>query len=926
MNKKPLSWYAQRYSDKYGMAVIPVKHKSKLPLENDWGNRAMQDPAIAEQYFQQHQDLNIGLALGPSAFCSFDIDCLRSLQIIADEFGIDLKESLGGVPTIQGSGDGMRCLFRVPASSDLMKYHKLNWPSELDPTGDIHKGMMRDAAKAKADGDLEREADIRERARAFSKYTVFELRISTSGKQLYDVLPPSIHPDTQKPYKWIVQPAKSLEEWPEIPHWLLSIWQVWDKFKPQLEEACPWLPAKAEQAPLPQPMEQRYSEGINVIDAYIAATPLIPQLERYGYTAKGSKRYLSPHSGTKLPGVIIMPDGNRCYIHHASDPLCGDDRNNQPVNSFDLYCEYDHNGDIKEAVKAAAKELGIKSERKRSTEAKSMNTLPATPAELSSEPVEAVAPERYRPFRSLGYNANSFYYLSRGTEQVTEIKRGSHTSPAELMSLAPIEWWETSYPKEKGGADWLLAANDCMRNCERAGIYSAERERGRGAWYDEGKAVLHLGNRLLVDGEQMLISDHASKFIYTRQAPLEHGADSQPADDVIAAKALEIFYGLNWQKPVHAEMLAGWCLLAPICGALSWRPHVWITAQRGAGKSWIQDHIIEPLLGPAAMMVQGSTTEAGIRQRLKSDSRPIVFDEAESEDQRSANRMQTVIELARQSSSDSTAEIVKGTVNGHGMSFRMRSMFLLGSINVSLSQAADESRFSVLSLATPEKTKAEIERFDVFSKLVDNTLTAEYCAAIRARAYRLMPVIRHNASTFARAIAEELGSQRIGDQIGTLLAGAHAYKSSLEVTLDEARLLVKGMDFSDAKESEQVSDEEACLQRILQSQVRFDSEIGNIQRSLGEVIDIASGREYQHGIMAKDANDVLKRYGIAVDGSVLVVANNHAELEKLLRDTPWAAGWRRILARIEGASSTPSPFRFAGTVSRSVQIPINFIQ
>lgn len=532
----------------------------------------------------------------------------------------------------------------------------------------------------------------------------------------------------------------------------------------------------------------------------------------------------------------------------------------------------------------------------------------------------------YAPFKPLGYAGNSFFYLPRGTEQVCEIKRGSHTSPAEMLSLAPLPWWEMAHPKDKSGVDWYAAADACMRACELSGIYSPERERGRGAWYDKGKSVLHLGSHLLVDGKNTEISDHKSSFIYTRQAPLEHGADSIPATDEQAMEVAEMFEELNWNKPVYAQMAAGWCLLAPICGALPWRPHVWITAQRGAGKSWVQDHMIQPLLGPSALMVQGSTTEAGIRQKLKQDARPIVFDEAESEDHKSQSRMQTIIELARQSSSDSSAEIIKGTVSGQGMAFRMRSMFLLGSVNVALNQAADQSRFTVISLASPSKTAEEVARFDAFSKRVDNTLTHELCASIRARAYTLMPVIRANAKTFSRAVAELLGSQRIGDQVGTLIAGSCAYYRSDEITLDDARKWVADLDFDDAKEAEQASDEESCLQRILQSQVRFESDRGHLSRTIGEMVDCAAGTDHISGISAIDANDVLKRYGLMVDGRNLTIANKHAELERLLRDTPWASGWRRILARIPDAHASFDAIRFAGTRSRAVRIPLSFIQ
>lgn len=881
---KSISWYARRYTEKYGMHLIPIKPKSKLPLMNDWGSHAMSDPDMAGQYFKENPDQNIGVSLGCSGLCSLDIDCEESFQHILAEFGID-PEELWNYPTIQGASKGRRLIFRVPENQRL-PYVKLNWKREDDLS---------------------------------KSYTVFELRAACDGKSRFDMLPPSIHPDTQKPYKWIVQPPKAGEDWPVPPQWLLSMWVAWDSFKPQLVGFCPWIPAPDLVQQKAKPKRQS-EDGQNVIQSFIDAHDLRMTLEQYGYSRKGRSRYLSPHTTTKLPGVVLFPDEQSCFIHHASDPLCSEE-SGQPVNAFDLFCHYDHGGDCSKAVKAAADLLGLKPERKRTAEAEAVNQTKAEP-----EPSEPQPSQPSAPFRCLGYMGGAYFYLPRGTEQVSEIKRGSHTSPSELLSLAPLEWWEMAYPKGKqGGTDWHAAANDCMRGCERRGIYSPDRERGRGAWYDKGRAVLHLGNHLLVDGTPADIASHDSAFIYTRQAPLEHGADAVPADDDTAADIAELFEQLNWHKPVHSQLLAGWCLLAPICGALSWRPHVWMTAQRGAGKSWVQDHIIQPLLGPSAMMVQGSTTEAGIRQKLKQDARPIVFDEAESEDQRSQNRMQTVIELARQSSSDSTAEIIKGTVNGHGMAFRMRSMFLLGSVNVSLSQAADESRFSVLSLATPEKTPAEIERFDAFSKRVDNTLTDDVCASMRARAYQLMPVIRANARTFARAVAEVLGSQRLGDQVGTLIAGACAYYRSDEISLDDARKWVGDMDFSDAKEAEQVSDEESCLQRILQSQVRFDSERGQLSRSLGEVVDAASGAEHIGGLTAADANDILKRYGLMVDGSTLTIANKHAELERLLKDSPWGSGWKRILGRINGARPSFDVVRFAGTRSRAVCIPLTFI-
>lgn len=351
---KPISWYARRYVERFGMHLVPIEPGRKFPRASDWGNNTISDPDEAENFWQQRPDWNMGVALGPSRMCSLDIDCDVSFSHICAEFGID-ESSLNSFPIIQGRSKGRRVTFRVPADV-MLGYHKLDWPSRNDPTGDKHKAAMAAAAAAKASGDTAREARIRLVAQRWARYTVFELRSSCDGKQRQDVLPPSIHPDTKQPYKWIVQPV---DDWPEPPQWLLAMWKDWERFKPQVKGMCPWLPE--DKKPEVTLNKQANTSGMvrgSVIDAFTDAHDLITLLEQYGYQRKGSRRYLSPHSGTGLPGVIIFPSGDSCWIHHSSDPLCSEE-SGKPVNAFDLYCYYEHSGDMRRAVKAAASLLGM---------------------------------------------------------------------------------------------------------------------------------------------------------------------------------------------------------------------------------------------------------------------------------------------------------------------------------------------------------------------------------------------------------------------------------------------------------------------------------------------------------------------------------------------------------------------------------------
>ena len=50
----------------------------------------------------------------------------------------------------------------------------------------------------------------------------------------------------------------------------------------------------------------------------------------------------------------------------------------------------------------------------------------------------------------------------------------------------------------------------------------------------------------------------------------------------------------------------------------------------GTGKSWMLDNIVKRVMGNIALSVSSKSTEAGIRDNLGGDIRPVVFDEAEN--------------------------------------------------------------------------------------------------------------------------------------------------------------------------------------------------------------------------------------------------------------------------------------------------------
>lgn len=306
----PVHQQARALVERYGFCLVEMAEGTKRPLRHNWPTETIDTPEKAEAHWLAHPTDNMGVVLGPSHICSLDLDDLPASRALFLEFGVDVDELAKYHPTIQGNPERFRILFTVPSGMTLTR-RSLNWPRRDDPT---------------------------------KQSVVFEFRAG----DVQDVLPPSLHPDGMR-YGWLNKPNGAIPELPEI---LRPMWLQWDVFKQNAQSMCPWTPKK-----LAPPRSVPKNDGESVIDAFNQAHDLATMLTQFGYKKQGN-RYLSPHSSTMLPGVNILDGGQRCYIHHASDPLCSDDKNN-PVACFDLFCHYEHGGDTKRAVKQAADMLGM---------------------------------------------------------------------------------------------------------------------------------------------------------------------------------------------------------------------------------------------------------------------------------------------------------------------------------------------------------------------------------------------------------------------------------------------------------------------------------------------------------------------------------------------------------------------------------------
>lgn len=173
----------------HGWALVPIPQGKKGPTAKGWNTR---ERCVLPETWQG----NVGLAHAYSGTCAIDIDDLEHASAFLKRHDIDLDELLKAADTVlisSGRPNRAKLLYRL---TDPLASKKIIETVET------------------SDGPL--------------KQNIIDFRCATrGGATVQDVLPPSIHPDTGKPYEWVYG-DELVGDWhclPEIPAALLAVWQ-----------------------------------------------------------------------------------------------------------------------------------------------------------------------------------------------------------------------------------------------------------------------------------------------------------------------------------------------------------------------------------------------------------------------------------------------------------------------------------------------------------------------------------------------------------------------------------------------------------------------------------------------------------------------------------------------------------------------------
>lgn len=534
-------------------------------------------------------------------------------------------------------------------------------------------------------------------------------------------------------------------------------------------------------------------------------------------------------------------------------------------------------------------------------------------ADLSTQPPDEeeaakkrVAGDFGMNFKVLGYNEGMYYYFPFQERQIVALSAAAHSLP-NLFRLDNLDNWMVKFGSSETSEKRVVmyATNALMEMAKRRGVFQEEnRVRASGAWLDEGRKILHCGDALYVDGALMDFDKLPSQYTYIASSKLMRPA-AEPLSNEEAYALRQICEAPTWENKLSGSLLAGWLVIAPVCGALSYRPHLWLTGEAESGKSTILDLVIKPVLGRISVNVDYKTSEPKIRELIGYGARPVVFDEAEK-----SPSIEDVIGLARLSSTG-------GVVGKYGQKmFQALSCFCFSGINPPVYKTSDESRISFIRLKKNRRGTA-IEEYNALLTMIEKTITPEFSSRLLARTLENLDSLFANISTFQKAARIVVKSARASQLIGTMLAGLYLLSRTDKIEPEAAEAWIRKYDWSNHTMIERETDPVRLLQYISGCFLRMQGAMSSREYSVGDLVLLC------HKDGDKEADKLLRYHGMAVKDGRVYVASSCQHLAKLLKETDWNVKWTNMLENLEGAQREKIFYYRTGLRTSGVSLPVS---
>lgn len=522
----------------------------------------------------------------------------------------------------------------------------------------------------------------------------------------------------------------------------------------------------------------------------------------------------------------------------------------------------------------------------------------------------------------LGYNGMQLVVYSPVLKQVVFAKPEQLT-PKFLMSVCGLSWLEAYFGPGVAkmvpnvfGFDGDMAAKYLVSSCHEAGHFSPSRVRPEGVYragdealtVNTGEEIFRIGGGRPANGSNLLCA-------FTRVGGgLGFSSATAMATRKDVSEYERFFDSWSFRNGAEPIVLKGWLPAAVYAGALDRRPHVCVTGRRGLGKTMLRD-VLGGLCGPAALLVDGSSTVTGISQALGGRPIPVFVDEAEMHS--SGNTLREIVRAARSSYSSSGEGRVVGSGSGKARTTPLLSSFFFTCVQPPHFEASDASRWVLVEITG---LKSEVAA-NPGRLVIDEQYRAEVGARLRRMLVQRWPVFSKSLQVFRSVLLSEVGEARLAETLAPLFSGYWVLKHESPVGSADAKRLVSKLHGTVEASKEQPADELECLSSLLTKLITARTLHGDGKVSIAEMV--------QRVCVGDSLADIqLQRLGVRVlrkaDSEWVMsvpVSTSHQGLHSLFIGTRWAKGnWGAVLKRLPGAQGITQ--RVLGVSTKVIEFPV----
>jgi putative DNA primase/helicase len=476
------------------------------------------------------------------------------------------------------------------------------------------------------------------------------------------------------------------------------------------------------------------------------------------------------------------------------------------------------------------------------------------------------------------------------------------------------DFWEYYYPSSdpKQIIDWEFACDELRNICDSKGKIDISNGKRNGIWEDNGKLVVHLGDKLLVDGEEKEIYEYRGEHFYDFDHKISWEGDSITPEEV---DKMETYFDMfNFKTNKDKMIVMGTIIPAFLTGILSWRPYLHIGGVNGSGKSTVANNMLRPLFNVFKNKVAlNATSAAGIQQEYKNRANVLLFDEFKSTGEHGRSKIDGILELARAAASGKDGVIIKGTSGGKANKISLDCFFITNATMFPAKDVQDKDRFNIVELEKLENENSKIE-----STLLDH-FTPKLGLKIMKRAAKIHKEFLESAAILEEAFRKLFPdvTSRNARKLMLPLSGLYHLRHDDIITPQSAEELIGTIDFT--TDTQKTIEEIDCfadtMQKFMDHPLNIRGNESSIRGWLYKLITNETGSSVD-GNMIKDT---LLTNGLMYKDNFLWFRINNQSLHNIFSIYGYESH-RPIISRLEGFV-TGKPILVDGKTQRFDGIP-----